>query len=75
MVYLIPFRMNGISGLVSLTKYLILKLLDIRHTNPPLVQQQTFVILRETRRFFFLDVLLYLLDLLILQLASPNLLM
>jgi hypothetical protein len=28
MVHLIPFMMNGISGLVSLTKYLILHLLD-----------------------------------------------
>jgi hypothetical protein len=28
MVHLIPFRMNGISGLMSLTKFLILHLLD-----------------------------------------------
>jgi hypothetical protein len=45
MVHLIPFGMDGISGLVSLTKYLILQLLDIRHTNPPLVPQHTFIIL------------------------------
>jgi hypothetical protein len=75
MVHLIPSRMNGISGLVSLMKYLILQLLDVRHTNPSLVPQHTFIILGETRLFFFLDVLLYLLDLLIFQLASLNLLM
>jgi hypothetical protein len=36
MVHLIPSWMNGISGLMRLTKYLILQLLDARHTNPPL---------------------------------------
>jgi hypothetical protein len=65
MVHLIPSRMNRISGLMSLTKYLILQLPDVRHTNPPLVPQHTFIILRETTRFFFLDVSLYLLDLFI----------
>jgi hypothetical protein len=45
MVHIIPSEMNGISGLVSLTKYLILQLLDVRHTNPPLVPQHTFIIL------------------------------
>jgi hypothetical protein len=75
MVHLIPSRMNGISGLVSLMKYLILQLLDVRHTNPSLVPQHTFIIHGETRLFFFLDVLLYLLHLLIFQLASLNLLM
>jgi hypothetical protein len=37
MVHLIPSWMNGISKLMSFTKYLILQLLDARHTNPPLV--------------------------------------
>jgi hypothetical protein len=36
-VHLIPSWMNGISRLMRLTKYLILQLLDARHTNPPLV--------------------------------------
>jgi hypothetical protein len=44
MVHLIPSGMNGISGLVSLMKYIILELLDVRHTNPPLVSQHTFII-------------------------------
>jgi hypothetical protein len=74
MIHLIPYGMNGISGLVSLTKYLILQLLDVRHTNLPLVPQYTFIIIRETRRLFRLDVAFYLLDLLIFQLASSNLL-
>jgi hypothetical protein len=51
MVHLIPSRMNGISGLVSLMKYLILQLPDVRHTNPPLVPKHTFIILQETRCF------------------------
>jgi hypothetical protein len=70
MVHIISFQMNGISGLMSLMKYLILQLLDIRHTNPSLVSQHTFIILQETRQFFFLDVVLYLLDLLIFQLVK-----
>jgi hypothetical protein len=37
MVHLIPSRINRISGLVSLTKYLILQLLDVGHTDPFLV--------------------------------------
>jgi hypothetical protein len=36
-VHLIPSWMNGISRLIHFTKYLILQLLDVRHTNPPLV--------------------------------------
>jgi hypothetical protein len=36
-VHLIPYWMNGISRLMRFTKYLILQLLDARHTNPPLV--------------------------------------
>jgi hypothetical protein len=45
MVHLIPYRMNGISKLMSLTEYLILQLLDVRHTNSPLVPQYNFIIL------------------------------
>jgi hypothetical protein len=37
MVHLIPSSMNGISRLMRLMKYLILQLLDARHSNPPLV--------------------------------------
>jgi hypothetical protein len=74
MVHFIPSGMNGISGLVSLTKYLMFQLLDVRHINSPLLPQHTFIILWETRQFFFLDVAVYLLNLLILQLASLNLL-
>jgi hypothetical protein len=69
MVHFIPSWMNGISGLMCFMKYLILQHLDVRHTNPFLVPQHTFIIFRETRRLFFLDVALYLLDLLIFQLT------
>jgi hypothetical protein len=44
MVHLIPFWMNGISGLVSLSKYHILQFLVVRHTNPSFVPQHTLVI-------------------------------
>jgi hypothetical protein len=37
MVHLIPAWMNVISRLMRFMKYLILQLLDARHTNPPLV--------------------------------------
>jgi hypothetical protein len=37
MVHLTPSRMDGISRLMSLTKYLILQLLDVGHTDPSLV--------------------------------------
>jgi hypothetical protein len=37
MVHLIPSWVNGISGLVSLMKYLILQFLNIRHTDPSFV--------------------------------------
>jgi hypothetical protein len=37
MVYLIPSGINGISRLVNLMKYLILQLLNVRYTNPPLI--------------------------------------
>jgi hypothetical protein len=36
-VHLIPSWMNGISRLMRFMKYLILQLLEVRHTNPPLV--------------------------------------
>jgi hypothetical protein len=49
MVYLIPSWMNGISKLVSLSKYLILQFLDVRHTNPSSVSQHTLVIFHKTR--------------------------
>jgi hypothetical protein len=44
-VHFIPSRMNGISKLMSLTKYLILQLLDIRHGDPSFVPQYTLIIL------------------------------
>jgi hypothetical protein len=44
MVHLIPSWMKGISRLMCFTKYLILQLLDIRHTNPPFVPKYTFLI-------------------------------
>jgi hypothetical protein len=47
-VPLIPSWVNGISGLVSLTKYLILQFLDVRHTNPSFVPQHTLVVLRKS---------------------------
>jgi hypothetical protein len=37
MVHLVPSWMNGISGFVSLTEYLILEFLDVRHTDPSFV--------------------------------------
>jgi hypothetical protein len=48
-VHPIPSYMNGISGLMSLSKYLILQLLDIRHTNPSFVPQHTLVIFHKSR--------------------------
>jgi hypothetical protein len=44
MVHLIPPSMNGISRLMGFTKYLIPQFLDVRHTNPSLVPQHTFLI-------------------------------
>jgi hypothetical protein len=49
MVHHVPSGKNGISGLMSLTQYLILQLLDVRNTNPPHVPQHSFIVLRETR--------------------------
>jgi hypothetical protein len=45
MVHLITSEMNGISGLLGLMMYLVLQLLDVRHTNPSLVSQHTFIVL------------------------------
>jgi hypothetical protein len=47
-VHRIPSWMNGISGLMSLMKYLILLLLDVRHTDPSVVPQHSLMILRKT---------------------------
>jgi hypothetical protein len=49
MVHLIPYWMNGISGLVSLSTYLVLQLLDVRHIDLSFVSQQTLVIFRKSR--------------------------
>jgi hypothetical protein len=43
-VHLIPSWMNGISGFVSLMKYLIFQLLDVRHTDPSFIPQYTLII-------------------------------
>jgi hypothetical protein len=43
MVHLVPSRMNGISRFMCFMKCLILQFLDVRHTNPPLVPQHTFL--------------------------------
>jgi hypothetical protein len=48
MIDLILSWMNGISRLVSLMKYLILQLLDVRHTDPSFVPQHSLIILRKT---------------------------
>jgi hypothetical protein len=48
-IHLIPFLMNGIRGLMSLTQYLILHLLDARHTNPSSVSQYSLAIFCKTR--------------------------
>jgi hypothetical protein len=49
MVHLISSWMNEISGFVSLTKYLILQLLDIRHTDPSFIPQYTLIIFCKPR--------------------------
>jgi hypothetical protein len=48
MVPLIPSWVHGISELVSLSKYLILQLLDVRYTDPSFVPQHTFIIFRKS---------------------------
>jgi hypothetical protein len=74
MVHLIPPGMNGISKLMCFTKYLILQFIDIRHTNPSLVPQHTFLIFKKARRLLFLDIVLNFLDLLVFYLTFLNLL-
>jgi hypothetical protein len=49
MVHLIPSRMNGISRIVSLSKYLIFQFLDVRHTNPAFVPQYSLIIFLKSR--------------------------
>jgi hypothetical protein len=44
MTHCIPYWMNGISSLVSFTMYLILQLLDVRHTDPSFVPKYTLII-------------------------------
>jgi hypothetical protein len=66
--------MNGISGLMRFMKYLILQLLDARHTDPPLIPQHTFLIFQKNGRLLSLDIALNLLDLLIFYLTFSNLL-
>jgi hypothetical protein len=65
---------NGISGLVSLSKYLILQFLSIRHTHPFFVPQHTLVTFHKFGHLPFLGIMLYLLDLLVFQLTSPYIL-
>jgi hypothetical protein len=74
MVHCIPSWMNGISGLMSLMKYLILQLSDIRHTYPSFIQQHSLTVFCETRLLLLLHITLNLLDLLILPLTLPYLL-
>jgi hypothetical protein len=74
MVHLLPSLMNGISRFMSLTKYLILQFLDVRHIDPSLVPQHSLIIFRKMRQLLFLDITLNLLDLLIFELTSMNLL-
>jgi hypothetical protein len=74
MVHLIPSWVKGISRLVCLMKYLILQLLNIRHTDPSFVPQHSLLIFQKTRLLLFLDVTLDLMNLLIFHLTSMNLL-
>jgi hypothetical protein len=67
-VHLISPWVNGISGHVSLSKYLTLQFLDIRHTNPSFVPQHTLVIFRK-RRLLFLNITLYPMGLLVFMLT------
>jgi hypothetical protein len=53
-VHLIPSWMIGISGIVSLLKYLILQFLDVRHTCNSFVPQYSFIISLNSGDFFFL---------------------
>jgi hypothetical protein len=74
MVHLIPSWINGISRFVSLTKYLILQFLDIRHTNPSFIPQHSLIIFCKSERLLFLNIALYFLDLLDFQLVISNIL-
>jgi hypothetical protein len=74
MLHLIPFWMNGISGLMSDTKYLILHQLEVRHTDPSFVSQHSFIIFHKTKPLIFLDITLNLMDLFVFQLTLKNLL-
>jgi hypothetical protein len=47
LVHLIPSWMNEISRLESVSKYLVLQLLDVRHTDPSFVPQHTLAIFRK----------------------------
>jgi hypothetical protein len=49
MVHLITSMMNGIRGLISHMKYLILELLDVRHTDAPFIPQYSLVIFHKSR--------------------------
>jgi hypothetical protein len=44
LVHLIPSWTNGISGIVSLLKYLILQFLNVRHTDPSFVRPYSLII-------------------------------
>jgi hypothetical protein len=65
LVQLIPSWMNGISDLVSLSKYLILQFLDVRHINPSFVPQHSFVTFHKSGSLPFFNIAVYFLDLLI----------
>jgi hypothetical protein len=58
MIHLIPSWMNRIRGLVGLPKYLILQLLEVRHTDPPFIPQHSLVIFRKSGWLLFLDIAL-----------------
>jgi hypothetical protein len=74
MVHLIPSWINGISRLMHFTKYLILQFLEVRHTSPSLIPQQTFLIFRKPRRLLVLDIAFNVLDLFVFYLTLLNLL-
>jgi hypothetical protein len=74
MVHPIPSWVNGISGLVSLSKYHLLQLFNIRHTNPSFIPRHSLIILYKSERLLFLGIVLYLIDLLVFQLTFPYIL-
>jgi hypothetical protein len=73
-VHLIPSWKNVISRLMSLPRYLVLQLLDVRHTDPSFVPQHTLFIFHKSRQLLLLDIILYLLDLLVFELTFSNIL-